>query len=173
MFKVRPIARVFIALVMIICSSCSSYPGPYKPDFTLTGEAREQEIQKFSFKEGFFHQGVWQFAMGPQEKPYWISSLKPVITEVSPEAWKHVEEAHASHRYGQITFALALAILISELTDGDKEFSRDQALLYWPLLGVTLGSSLLSVRSMNRAAGQYNRDLRARFDPVVGWNFSF
>jgi hypothetical protein len=160
-------------LVLALTSACvSTYRGP-GPDYSYVGTAAEAEIQRFTFKEGFLHQGGEFFIMGADQQHYLLNSLKPVIQEVSPEAWRKIETGRVWTRVGQVAFLSALVILISEVSDDDDDFSQEQSLAYWPLIGLSFSSNIVRAIYMDRAARQYNQDLRAKFTPTLGMTFSY
>ncbi len=160
-------------LVLALTSACvSTYRGP-GPDYSYVGTAADQEIQRFSLKEGFFHQGSNFFLMGADQSPYVVKSLEPIIKEVSPKAWREVEKGRIWRRVGQFALLSALVILFSELSDDDDHFSQEQSFAYWPLIGLSFGGSLVQAAYMDRAAREYNQDLRAKFTPTLGLNFDY
>lgn len=165
--------RLIVGVLALTLGACAStYRGPL-PDYSYVGTAADVEIQKFTLKEGFFSQGAGVFAMGADHHYYLLNSLEPVIQNVSPASWKKVEKANFWHRFSQIAILGAISILIAEMTDDDDYNSTDQALAYWSLLGVSFGAGVTRTIYMDRAAREYNQDLRAKFTPTLGLNFRF
>ena len=165
--------RLVVAVFALALSGCAStYRGPM-PDYSYVGTASEVEIQKFTLKEGFFSQTGGSFAMGADQQHYLLTSLQPVIQSVSPGSWSKIEKANFWRRIGQIAALSAMVILIAEMADDDGYNSTDQALAYWSFLGLSFGAVVTLKIHMDRAARDYNQDLRGKFTPTLGMNFKF
>ncbi len=160
-----------ILCVLQLATGCvSKYKGP-PPNFELTGESAKLEVEKFRFREGYWSQYPNGFTMGPEAKTYFTSSLEPVIAEVSPQAMRVIEKSKKWEYLEWATLSAALAMLMIEVTDDDGDFfTQDQTILYYSLLGISIGSSYVRLSFMSQAAEQYNRDLGARFTPAIVFN---
>ncbi len=172
-FRLIGAATLSGVFVLALTSCATAYRGP-SPDFSLKGEARTTEIEKFSLTEGFFNQAPGQFMMGSGQQPYFTESLLPIVRDVSPRAVRRIDKAKVWHRIAQGGLLLATVILISEFTDGDDRFlSHEQAIAYWSGLGISLSASFVRAQQLNRAAHEYNEDLRTKFSPSVAMTFSY
>lgn len=147
-----------------------------EPDFTLKGAAAQNEYERFHFDESYWVQSPIAFTMGPEDRaiPYTVDSLKPMIKEVSPEAWDIYKRSRIWRQAGWYSLVGAGIILVSAYADGDgKFFSRDQSVAYYSLIGLSFGFALVQPYFISRAAERYNEDLKKKFTPALSMNIGF
>lgn len=166
----------FLLIVSIFFSGCiSNYKGR-EPDFTLKGAEAQKEYDKFHFDEGYWFQSSVAFTMGPERTavPYKVESLKPIIKEVSPEAWDIYKRSRVWRQVGGISLLAAGGLLIAMAVDSNHgSWSKDQTIGYYSLLGISLGTSFAVPFFMSSSAERYNQDLRRKFTPALSLNYGF
>lgn len=165
---------VFLLTFCFFLQACASaYKGP-EPDFRQTGAAARAEADKFTLDESphFEGRGSW-FEMGNQKDWYTVSSLQPLIEQVSPEAGVIVRRAQVWRTAQWIVLGAAVAAGVAAATNEHRS-SRDM-IAFGALLaggaGVAINFHYGSL--LSSAAAQYNLDLRRSFTPSLGLNWNF
>ncbi len=149
---------------MIGCAT--TYTGP-TPDLTLKGEAAAREVEKFELRIPGWN-GVDTMYMGAANNRYWTSSLEGVIKPVSPDAAKDIERGRLWRNVGWGFIAAALGIAIASNND-----SWNWEIPYISSLGVAVGCGIYSAVVTTDGIEEYNRDLRSKLTPHVGYTFTY
>lgn len=155
----------WIIICLLSCTSIAcvtTYTGD-KPNFELRGVAAERELDKFTINESIWNHGMNNLEMGGEH--YWLSSLRPVIADVSPKANERIGKTRWKRILPWVFFAGAVYVT----------YQRDygQFPLYMGLLGATLGASFYATYDLSESAKQYNQDLRSKFAPQIKLNYSY
>ena len=155
-------------LCLALLSGCASvYRGGY-PNYKSS--EREQELRKFTMTEGFWRQSPAIMTMN--DVAYTRESIEPLLLEVSPRAIRRIEKAK-TWRLVQLLALIPSAAILAATWGSDQGFSRDQSLAVWSGIGLSWGAGFASAFQMNRAAIEYNEDLRMKFAPAVSFNFEY
>lgn len=167
MKRIFVVALMFAALILNGCATTYSGSGP---NFNLKGAEANREIEKFSIDPNFFEHGVEAAKMGPERTNYWMSSLKPMITNVSPEAAKTLHRADGWFLADQILLLGAVAVLIGANPSSTSTAWQGP---FWTLWGISVGAGIYSNVLVSDAIDQYNHDLRQKFAPQISYQFTY
>lgn len=154
------ISILLLPFLLFLFSSCAShYKGPFPKKNVRDEKIKSEEMSKFRFEESFWNQPLKAFRMGPEKKVLTLESLRPLISEVSPQASDKIDSlrpyvsAQTGFFVGCIGFYTAYLI---------QEDPRRKSTLY----NLGLGSCLLSIASgflqsqgLYKGAQKYNQDL--------------
>ena len=145
----------------------TAYNGP-APDFSLQGEAAQQEFAKFELHESIWTAKPGYFTLGPEEK--WVTgdSLKPIMSNVSAESVKYEKRAKPWHWTAQ---GLVLAAVVYYFADLEDWKNRLPVLLGTGV--ISTGFNLRATYLHNRAIETYNRDMKGKFTPALTYNLEF
>lgn len=167
----RHLLRLMIVCSFVLQGCATEYKGR-DPDFKLSGAAARTEIENFSLDDNYWHQGVF-LRMGPEGTAYTLPSLEPLVAKVSSEAAARVQTAKTLRKIQLLTSLATLGMLVAaNLTEDDST----KIALYTGVLvgaGSTITLGFVFPGYLASAAKDYNRDLRARFSPALGLNYSF
>lgn len=171
----RSLTSLLLAFSLVLQGCATIYTGP-NPNLSLQGQEAEEEYKRFAFVEdGFWGQGL-MYKMGPEKKRYKLHSLEPVIASVSTSATDMIESAHR-WRKAQLGFLiLAIGTIVAAFADNaansDSQWHK-YSNLYWGSIIASLGTGFVAFGKLANAGEQYNKDLRLKLSPTVGFNLSF
>lgn len=163
---------LFLYAFLLLISSCTTHYVGRVPDFNKKVEERDNEYEKFRFKEGYWNQYMGAFTMGADETLYTMKSLRPVIEKVDSQAFNdELKKADTVHKVGLGLLGAALLVLI---TDTDVEgWSSTKKTAYWSLLGLSVAGSYVSFHFINNASKAHNNDLRKKLDLGLKATFNY
>lgn len=167
-------SRFILILVSgILLQGCmTAYKGP-NPDFQATGGEATEQIKKFTLKEHTFWEAGPFLKMGPDETPYTMDSMSPVVESVSSEAFTNLQRAELWRRNQLVALGIGLFSLAAVLVTEDPQTKRDLARLSIAGSLSSIGFGLYSGALTTKVPGPYNRDLKSKLTPVVGMNWTY
>jgi hypothetical protein len=171
------IFRIVLSFLFVLttttgCAHFATYDGQ-KPDFSLTGNAADKEIRRFRLEEDtFWTCGFPCSESDPLKREYTWQSVVPLIETVSPEAMKTYQEAQTARKVQLYLLGAGVGGLLAAL------IAKDDAKLV--CLKVSIIGSLSSIGAgfyagwlLSGIPETYNRDLKQKFTPSIGWNWTF
>lgn len=161
------ITAAAFAFVFLTTGCVTAYNGP-APDFSLQGEAAQQEFAKFELHQSFWTGGPGYFSMGPEEK--WVTgeSLEPIMTSISPASIDYEKRGTRWLWAGQAVVLAASVYYFANVVDWEDSFPV--------FIGGLLVGSGLRFRAHylhNKAIETYNRDMKGKFTPALTYNLEF
>lgn len=160
---------IVLFLAVFIQGCATDYVGP-GPDLKLTGSAAQEEISKFEMDESAINSYL---EMGPEHTAYTIESMQKVAGDVSPDAVKSFDTAKTWRRVQTISFGVALASLLGMVITTDANEKRNYIAGGYIGAAATIGAGIIYRGALSDGANEFNRDLRAKYPPVVGLTLSF
>jgi hypothetical protein len=162
-----------IAGCLLLQACASTYRGP-DPDFSLTGAAAVAEAGKFELDETIHLEGrgSW-FEMGPKKDWYTVSSLRPMIARVSPEAESTISRARKWRVAEYAAVLVGAAALTVAALDDDRRTANPVCVVGLMTLGAAAGFNWKYGSLLSTAASEFNHDMRHRFTPALSFNYTF
>lgn len=152
------------SIVIFGCASNKfSYKGP-PPDFNLSGEVAKAEYKKFELNSSFSLVGP-VIMMGSERNLYTLSSIQPLIENVSSGAKIKLRKANYYGAAGFVLIGVALVAFNQHTNFAD-------ALALTSIAGA-VGAGVYSTILVTDAIRDYNQDLKNKFTPQLSYKFSF
>lgn len=155
------------------CASRLAVYGGQKPDFSLSGESAEREIRRFRLEENnFWTCSAPCFESDRGKRAHTWASVLPLIENVSPGAIQRYEKAEGWSKVQLYSLGVGIAGLALGLVS--KGNQRD-TFYTASLIGstISIGSSFYVNWLRSDIPEIFNRDLKQRFSPSIGMNWSF
>jgi len=153
----------FLCILFSLSVGCvTTYMGE-KPDFQLRGVAAEKEFHKFTINESIWSHGYTNLEMGG--KLYWLSSLRPVIKDVSPKADERIDATRWKRILPWVFFAGAVIV------STQRDFG--QLPLFMGFIGASLSASIYASYDLGQSAKIYNQDLKSKFAPQISLKYNY
>ena len=156
----------FCLLTFLLLQACSSKRVSEKPNFNLTGEAAHKEFEKFELE----HVTPWngKFSDEGVFTTFSMKEFKPTLNEVSPKSVEMLVELKTKEYIG---WGIALAWIATSFI---RESNGGNSPLYWWGLGGFVGYNFVYLNhERGQISDQYNKDLKEKFAPSIGYSFQF
>ena len=155
----------FIFIVLLLVTSCSSKKAKQYPNFSLTGKEAEAEYKKFEMKRiSFRHVQFNEDSIFASAK---LKEVKNLVTEVSPKTLTMIQENQLKEDMAWVVGVAWLATVFI------KDAKGDVSPLYWVGAAGFMGYIFYLDSFRKDMADQFNRDLKSKFAPSVGYTFNF
>lgn len=86
----KKLTLLMMSLCLFLSACATNYQGRM-PNLDLKGAEAEQEFRNFHLNDDFWDQALW-YEMGSEKNKYYVDSLVPVMSHVSPEAKAKLQE---------------------------------------------------------------------------------
>lgn len=160
--------RYGVPFLGFLVSGCvSAYEGRL-PDLSKIGTEAQIELQRFEMSESVWGQSPGIVRMGERRDAYWLRTVEPVITKVSPRAAKKLEQVKPWNAAGQTVLALGIAYFFAASADLDQRRA-----VGYSMFGASFGLWLYATHRLTEAEAVYNHDLRSRLSPQAGMTIEF
>jgi hypothetical protein len=147
-------------------NGCATYSGA-KPDFSQKDQtSADAEYKKFELSESYFRNNGEILTTEKDGVGYSLSSIKPLLQDVSPGAKEKAEIAQDLNIFGWLFWAGAVGAILSNSSPAVKNAS-------WVLLAGSVALWEGGRAEMQAAAMEYNHDLRSKLTPKVTLNFNY
>lgn len=150
----------FFVLLLSACTIIPSKRAYERPDFSLTGEAANKEIERFRLDE--ISPQAARFQSEKSNQYAHTEDVKPLVEEVSPKAIERIEKSKIHNPINWTLFGLWIA---TNFIDDGK--------YWWYGLGANVGWSIYMSNYRENTATQFNKDLKAKFRPTLSYLFQF
>ena len=157
--------KLLFLSTLLLFQACSSKRVNERPNYNLTGKEAEKEYKKFELDYVMIDAG--RFADEGLFTNASAKELKPLMEEVSPKSVEMLEKTRLQERLSWVVFGLWVSTIF--IKDSNQTISP----LYWWGAGAFLGYGLYLNIDREKVRDQFNRDLKGKFTPTVGYRFSF
>lgn len=156
----------FCLLTILLLQSCSSKRVHEKPNLNLSGEAAQKEYKKFELE----HITPWNGTFSDEGlfTVFYMKDFKSTLNEVSPKSAEKLVDLKTKEYIG---LGIAAAwIATTFIRDPNGGISP----LYWWGFGAFVGYNVAYLTyERGQISDQFNKDLKAKFAPSVGYSFQF
>lgn len=159
--------KFIIFSICLLLTACSHDFKGSRPDFTKTGNSAEKEIEKYQIH--YISKSGVRIGDDPLLTSTRFKTVEPLIEEVSPKALEQLNGLDTQYKIHYGLLGSMIGLLIIDLADNNDEVSTP----FWYVWGATLLHGFYLSSKLDDVADRYNKDLKKKFTPVLGWRTTY
>jgi len=167
MVELKRHALLLLLCLGVSCTTTRKWDGP-DPNFTLSGEAARQELDRYTVVENGLTSQRQGFYMGPRQQLYSFESLTPMMKRITPETADRAAHIQRGFKLNRIVGWTSLAMLVAgSMVQDDLQMGLLSlggfGAVWWA------GRDTYLRWQLTKISPSYNDELQSKFAPRFSW----